>query len=249
MNVFAACLLASGGVLLWAPAPAQPTCSVGPRAGLVGATAYFPNVPRLDADALTIQNGYRVGFAAGAQGVLGWRHWQLQPALLYARHGFHLAGTQANTISTDGVTPAPYEVDVRLNYLALPVNLAYAQRADGQGWQVFAGPYLSALVGGRFRFWQPSTALVVDIAGPVKGGPTPAGSGYDAVQYSQRVDAGGQAGLGYRRRHLLLQATYSVGLRNLTSEGSSHRIGFGPDYKNRVFQLSLAYLFTRKSRA
>jgi hypothetical protein len=244
MNILAACTFFTSCSLLVATAHAQTTFSFGLKGGLTGAKAHYQDSP----NTLTGKASYRLGFEAGVQGVLSWNHWQFQPALLYRRNSFHLAGTQTDVIGTDGVTPAPYEEDIRLSYLTVPVMLAYAQQGNGQGLQVFAGPYLSVLVGGHFRFWRPSTAAIVSVEGPVKGGARPASSFFNFVNYSQRVDAGLQAGLGYRYKQALLQATYSVGLRNLTSENSSSYIGFGPNYKNRVFQVSLAYLFQSKSK-
>jgi hypothetical protein len=241
MNLLAACTLFTSCSLLAATAHAQITYSFGPKGGLTGAKAHYQD------NIVTGKTSYRTGFEAGVQGVLGWNHWQLQPALVYRRNSFHLAGAQADVIGTDGVSPSQYKEDIRLNYLTAPVMLTYAQHGDGQGWQVFAGPYLSALVGGHFRFWRPSTAAIVSIEGPVKGGTRPLSSAFDLVNYSQRMDAGLQAGLGYRHKQVLLQAAYSVGLRNLTSENSRYYIGFGPNYKNRVFQFSLAYLFQLKS--
>jgi hypothetical protein len=246
INIRTACTLFIGSYLLVATAHAQTTFSFGPKGGLTGAKAHYQDNPY--PDIVTGKASYRTGFEAGVQGVLGWNHWQLQPALLYRRNSFHLAGAQADVMGTDGVIPAPYEEDIRLNYLTVPVMLAYAQHGNGLGWQVFAGPYLSVLVGGHYHFWRPSTAAIASVEGPVKGGTRPASSTFDFANYSQRVDAGLQAGLGYRHKQLLLQAAYSVGLRNLTSEGSSSYIGFGPNYKNRVFQVSLAYLFQLKNR-
>ena len=139
---------------------------------------------------------------------------------------------------------------MRLNYVTIPVNLAYAQRPDGRGLQVFAGPYIGVLTGGNYEHqFMPVDPLVG--ASPVIGGSVSAAgqSGTTRTAHSQRVDAGLQAGLGYRAGSLLVQATYSLGLRD---------VGVGPDgygpfnivspsYNNHVFQISLAYLFSPKS--
>ena len=66
-------------------------------------------------------------------------------------------------------------------------------------------------------------------------------------RYARHLDYGLQAGLGYRRGALLLQATYRLGLRSpgvaTTRGGYSYE---GPTYYNRAVQVSLAYLFGPK---
>jgi hypothetical protein len=157
MNLLPACIFFTSCSLLVATAHAQTTFSVGPKGGLTGAKAHYQDNPY--PDIVTGKASYRPGFEAGLQGVLRWNHWQLQPALLYRRNSFHLAGTQADVIGTDGVSPTPYEEDIRLNYLTVPVMLAYTQQGNGRGWQVFAGPYLSVLVGGTSTFGGPPPPL------------------------------------------------------------------------------------------
>jgi hypothetical protein len=135
---------------------------------------------------------------------------------------------------------------VRLNYLTVPLNLAFTLGHAGQGLQVFAGPYVSLLVGGRFA-WQGHFASYqgsapYDAEGSGKVEPANLIPDY-ANLYSRRFDAGLQAGLDYRFGGLLVQAGYSVGLRNLgvPFQFGSHTYD-SPAYYNQAFQASLSYL-------
>ena len=67
--------------------------------------------------------------------------------------------------------------------------------------------------------------------------------------YSRRIDAGCQAGLGYRFGSSLVRVSYSLGLLNL---GVGSQVDYGPngvyskeppEYYNQALQLSFAYLF------
>ena len=67
-------------------------------------------------------------------------------------------------------------------------------------------------------------------------------------RYSRRLDTGLQAGLGYRLGAFQLQASYSLGLRNLATQ---YRFGAytynEAAYRNRAWQVSLSYLVGPKS--
>ncbi|RZK31585.1 MAG: PorT family protein, partial [Hymenobacter sp.] len=137
---------------------------------------------------------------------------------------------------------------IRLNYLTLPVNLAYTQRSDGQGLQAFAGPYASCLVGGHyqndFNFY--TLGATGTFTGQVAAGDHNPGTAGSNATYSKRWDVGVQAGLGYRYQQVLLQVGYSLGLRNLAATIPGYPAGTlvtaTPIY-NRGFQACLAYLF------
>lgn len=233
-------------------AQAQLALSVGPRVGLTLATTRFAPDERYPGVVTTSITSARPGLELGVVGSLSFGHWLVQPAVLYSQKGFHVQGTRSNVISTDGTIPAPYQQANRMTYLTFPLNLVYAQHSTGAGVQLFAGPYLSFLVAGNYQLTLPSTTLVVDVTGDIAGGKRPATfNGFtNHTLYSQRVDAGFQAGLGYQWHQVLLQTAYSVGLRNLApSDFASHSyLGNGPDYRNRVWQLSLAYLLRLKSK-
>ncbi|WP_460585115.1 porin family protein [Hymenobacter arcticus] len=218
-------------MLIATSAQAQVTFSVGPHAGLNVSTVHYTDRP-------TTTTTYRPGFEAGLTGSLGFGHLALEPTLAYAQKGYH-AQDEFNTGST---LIANYD-DFRLNYLTLPVNLVYRQQADGQGFQLFAGPYVGALLGGHF--YESSRAngnLLAEVSGQITAEKS---SSTTPSRPQHRWDAGLQAGIGYRYKEVVFQAGYSLGLRNVQAES-----GFGPiafdytPYYNRAFQASLSYLFS-----
>ena len=247
---FAACCC-----LLTATAQAQVRVSIGPRLGLNLAGAPYAD----DFRAVAYRTTTRTGLEAGLLATVGRGHWAVQPALVFSQKGFVI--DDDNTTSSNGqvnrvVTNNAY----RFNYLTLPLNLAYAQGADGQGLQVFAGAYAGLLLGGSYRsdvsysYRTPTSAGggAVHRAGPVAGGDYYASSGTsDPAFYSRRFDAGLQGGLGYCRGRALLQIGYSLGLRNLGAayrygSGPTAQVAPGPSYRNRAFQAALTYLFASK---
>jgi hypothetical protein len=130
--------------------------------------------------------------------------------------------------------------------------VAYTQYKNGQGLHFFTGPYLSVLVGGHYHLSFPSTAYVHSGGGNMTADKRPANFDpyTDPTYYSQRrLDAGFQAGAGYRYGSALLQASYSLGLRNLAPADFAtwSFIGTGPDYRLWNLQVSIAYLFKLNS--
>jgi hypothetical protein len=230
--------LLAGSLLLTATAHAQATFSFGPRLGLNVSTARFTY----------IETSSHAGFEAGLTGNLQLGHFAVQPSLLFSQKGYQAHG---GLISYD--SPVTYEETVRLNYLTLPLNLAYTLGKAGQGLQVFAGPYLGVLVGGNYQ-------RQVYAAGSYLGGPpseteyrgkVKAASVFSDIdnRYSQRLDAGLQAGIGYRLKGWQVQAGYSMGLRNLASsyQGYNGTLYREAENYNRAFQVSLSYLVGSKS--
>ncbi|MDF7815908.1 porin family protein [Hymenobacter sp. YC55] len=236
-------------LLAAAPVHAQATFRIGPQAGLNQSFGNF-NYPGDDYKKVT--NASRSGAEAGlvAQVGLG-THWALQPAVLYAQKGFAFE---------EDAYDAPYdytyhgEYRFRFNYLTVPLNFVHHSQAGGQGLQVFAGPYVGFLLGGRYsssqsgRYGRGGATRGGSTAGDVKAGDT-----YDnrpnRPYVSQGVDVGLQAGLGYGfARGLQVQLGYSQGLRNL---GAKYAPGLTsdapPTYRTHAFQLSLACLFGPKS--
>jgi hypothetical protein len=178
-------------------------------------------------------SSYRPGFEVGVQGVFQLKHLALQPALRFVQKGLHQRRALGTSVRTQ---------DYRLNYLVLPLNLAYSLRQDGQGLQVVAGPYAGLLLGGRYHstyldvlngndFSQQGQVRAGDYQ-PIPFSPTAAIDD----QYTRRLDLGVQAGLGYRFGPLLAQAEFSFSLRDLAPILASAY--------NRTAQVSLSYLFT-----
>jgi hypothetical protein len=217
-------------------AHAQVRFSAGPQVGYTLTTVNF----KIDNGAATYVTSSRSGFTAGVMADIGFGHLAIQPAVQFTQKGYDQVATYSLVTSNR----------ISLNYLAIPVNLAYTQHSDGQGAQVFAGPYLGILLGGNYS----AETTGGQVSNPEKGKVVAAESYtpnfMDSNFYSRRVDAGLQFGLGYRYQGLLLQAVYSLGLTNQASV--AEQLPGGPryapiTYRNRAFQLSLAYLLGPKS--
>ena len=213
-------------------AQAQVRFTAGPQVGYNLTTVNF----KVDNGAATYATSSKSGFAAGVMADIGFGHLALQPAVQFAQKGYDQVATYSLVTSNR----------IRLNYLAIPINLAYTQHSDGQGAQVFAGPYLGILLGGNYSAETTGGQVSNPERGKVVAAESYTPSFSDSNFYSRRVDAGLQFGLGYRYQGLLLQAAYSLGLTNQASV-AEQRAGGSPyppiTYRNRAFQLSLAYLF------
>jgi hypothetical protein len=228
--------LVTGALLLARTAHAQATFSIGPRVGLNSSAVHFPVDYRTSSTS-------RAGFEAGLTSNVQFGHFALQPSLLFSQKG---SGSSGYLVGLD--TPVTYDEQLRLNYLTLPLNLAFTLGKDGKGLQVFGGPYVSMLLGGHYvrqthegGGYLGGPAYEVEVTGKVK----PASIVSDSDnKYSQRFDTGLQAGVGYRLGGFLLQANYSLGLRNLATQyrGYDGRLYDDPAYYNRSWQVSLSYL-------
>jgi len=253
MKILFTCVRLAASLLLPTLAThAQTTFSVGPRLGLnlAGSTTYH------DYDAgRDLATGTQFGGELGVVANLGFGHWAVQPALLYAQRGFTVQDTYSSP-SSGGTASHTYDDSYRLNYLLLPLNLAYAPHPDGQGVQVLAGPYLGLLLGGTYQYNQRvvradgSSSNGLTSGGDIGIGSTRTPNNRNDQFFVRSPDFGLQAGLGYHAGPLLLQATYSQSLHDLHSDfvvnygqGRGTKTFPGPSYKTRSFQLSLAYLF------
>jgi hypothetical protein len=223
-----------GSLLVASAAQAQATFSVGPRVGLNVSTAHFPSGQTWPEQ---VSSTSRPGVEAGLTSTVQLGHFAVQPSLLFSQKGYRSSGYR---LLIDMVIP--YEEEVRLNYLTLPLNFAFTLGRDGQGLQVFAGPYVSLLVGGNYTTKISSFSEVTD---KVKAASTSDGRS----RYAQRFDGGLQAGLGYRLKDFQLQASYSLGLRNsaVQLQYTGRVFDNEPAYYNRAFQVSLSYLVGSKS--
>lgn len=222
-------------------AHAQVRFSAGPQVGYTLSTAdyKFSNA--------TFDNRYRSGFSGGLTAEVGVGHLLIRPAVLFAQKGYNQEYTNNGSFGTTGTTSSR----TRIDYLTVPLNIGYAQHNDGQGFQVFAGAYFGFVLGGHYNGES-------DYSSPYVSGTqhqTYSGSivtdGNVTSNTDQPVrskDFGVQGGIGYRYQSLLAQLEYSVGLKNVDPNNSSGSSYTGsPTYHNRVFQLSLAYLFGPKS--
>lgn len=252
-------LLISSLLLLAPVAQAQATFGMGLRLGLNAASAPFKDEQR------TYATNSRLGAEAGFAFDVSFGHFVLQPALLFSQKGFTINDTYSTTFSSSGyveTTRTMLNEEYRLNYVTIPLNFAYALRADGQGLQLFAGPYLGFLLGGTYKYDDREEATSNNVvmrsstdtgSGNIVGGDYYSTSSSNTKFYSRSKDAGLQFGLGYRKSNFLLQTGYSMGLRNLGADYQTSYGPFGtktvagPSYYNRAFQVSLAYLFGPKS--
>jgi hypothetical protein len=146
------------------------------------------------------------------------------------------------------------EYTLGLNYLTLPLNLLYSQRPNGHGGQVFIGPYVGWLLGGTYRVRSNQGPGQPSVGGPaydgnVKSGNTYATGTQNNDYYLRGLDAGLQLGVGYGFEALQLQASFSLGLRNIGAAYAPNAGNYyeAPVIKNRGFQLSASYLFGPKS--
>lgn len=245
---FTAFLFTGTLVLAAATVQAQATFRIGPQ---VGVNQSFGRFEYPGDDYKTVTNSSRSGAEAGlvAQVGLG-SHWAVQPAVLYSQKGFAFE---------EDAYDAPYnytyhgEYRFRFNYLTVPLNLVYSSAAGGQGLQVFAGPYVGFLLGGRYSSSQSGRYGNGASRGQSAAGDVEPGDTYnnrpDDPYVSQGLDTGLQAGLGYGfAGGLQVQVGYSQGLRNL---GAKYAPGLTsqapPTYRNQAFQFSVAYLFGPKS--
>lgn len=246
-------LLVASALVAAAPARAQQAFQVGPTLGAALSTVALDQHP-LNA---TTAMPWRGGFLAGATGVYRSKgHWGGLLAVLYTEQGYvqHQAYSSASY---------PYQTTdrVRLNYLRVPVQAMFSQRAGGQGFQAFAGPYVGVLLAGNrthetsdagggstnhgrvivadsYTLPEQSPFVVGDVAYPQ----------LDYNAYSRRFDVGVQGGLGYRLGNTLLQVAYTLGLRNLATTlvypagPAAYSSVAGEPYRTRGAQASLTYL-------
>ena len=237
MNKKSTALLVAGLAGLSLAAHAQATFSIGPKASYSLSSAHFTvaDYP----DYFSTFNSYRSGFEAGVVAQVGFgNHWAVQPALLYARKALGYGTSSYYQPNNYGYYQ---EYTLGLNYLTLPVNVAYSLRPDGQGLQAFAGPYVGLLLGGNYQF-STSSGSSYSAEGKVKAGeyytiPAPGTTTSDVLLH--RFDVGVQAGLGYRVGKVLAQVDFAFGLRDLAPTFS--------DAYSRTAQASLSYLFGSKN--
>lgn len=214
-----ATLLASAGV-----AQAQVRVSGGPLLGLTVSSSRNTRGPGYLG---TSEARYRLGFEAGLTGSFEVGHIALQPAALFCQEGYNIHNEYSGS-TTDN--------NVRLDYLKLPLSLVYMPGAAGQGIRLFAGGYASFLLGGS----QEVSGTALNLKRKVVASNDYQGPG---SYYSRSVDAGLQAGVGYRLNAVLVQATYSQGLRDTYVDLMNVGLFAGSSY-NRSFHLSVAYLFS-----
>ena len=228
MRTFTFLLLVSG--LGLGTAQAQTRFSWGPRLGGNFSTATFNSLAQATAgnSAISIGRSSVVGIQVGVAASIGNGPWLVQPALLFSQKGLKQHASATDTFGNETITES-LTVTNRVNFLELPVNVAYAFGADGQGFQVFAGPYVALGVGGKAEY----TAKVSSTdPNSFFNGEESGSQGYafgstfaepdsnpngpnDAVDARvRRFDAGFNMGVGYRVGPVQVQLGYALGLLN-----------------------------------
>ena len=250
-------ILAGVGPLAASPARAQAVVHVGPQ---VSVGAGFSSYRDGGISARAYHTRMQPGFEAGIVGSVAFGRVAVQPALLFARRGLRIDDTYT-TPTYLAVTKAT----LQLNYLTLPVNVAYTLRADGQGWQLAAGPYVGLLLGGRYTYGnlyagyrRPEYTTEGDLPVAGSGAYHNSAAGPNGVSpatsyYSRRLDAGLQLGVGYRAGASLFRLSFSQGVLN---QGVGEHLDYGSSgiythepatYRTQVLQVSYAYLLGTKS--
>ena len=131
--------------------------------------------------------------------------------LLYSLKGFKME-SEGESASTN------------LNYLEIPLNLAYKFPAsETSNFFVQAGPYLAYALSGKAKYGNESENINFKEDG------------------LKRIDLGVGIGLGFELGPLVPSVSYQLGLSNLNDDSSSDMKA-----KNKVFQISVAYMFGEK---
>lgn len=245
-------LLAAG---LAAPATAQVRVQLDPLGPLrlrlgVRAGAQVTRLTTTAPDYVPAELKYNYwGGQAGLvlEAALGWL--SLQQGVVFSQKGYREKRSWTQELQGTSY-PSKSLVRLRLNYLELPLNLV----ATVHGVQLFAGPYLGVGLGGEYKYTYTKpmrtseyyqTYALTSYANEAKIGfgqksPTP------YYRPFRRLDAGYQAGVGYRRNGWQAQAAYSHGVKN---SYESPYIGYNPPAENRGFQLTLTRFFGRPEPA
>lgn len=206
---------------------------IGPKVGMSFATATDTKVPDNTStqDYKTIITP-QLGIVFNAR--LG-DYVSLRPELLYSQRGFK--------ISNGG-----YTANARFNYLEIPFNVVGTFKAGPGKIEVFAGPSVGYLFGGKIKS---NVANSKDIT--IKGEDEP--SNYNPITaddiYFNYLNVSMNAGLGYNWKGLIFQAEYNYGFSNINphyeNRDSPQESNRG-DYVTRFSSINLAviYLFGGK---
>lgn len=226
MRTFSLFLFASG--LGLGVAQAQTSISFGPRLGGNLSTATFNSLAQATAgnSSIAVGRSSLAGFQAGVAASIGNGPWLVQPALLFSQKGLKQSATATDTFGNETVTQT-LSVTSRVNFLELAVNVVYAFGTDGQGFQVFAGPYVALGVGGKADYTVKVTSSDPNSLfngqnsgsqgnafGSTFADPDPNGSSLEVDARVRRFDAGLNLGVGYRVGPVQLQLGYAFGLLN-----------------------------------
>ncbi len=126
--------------------------------------------------------------------------------------------------SIKGSKVSDFNVTAKINYLEIPINVAYKLPVNGLF--VYAGPYLGYALSGTTEVSGSSTSMTF---------------GNDSSNNAKKMDVGLNIGVGYNLpMHLFVRAQYGMGLSNLQPKGDADNM-----IKNKVFGISVGYYFRR----
>ena len=263
MRNFTFFLLATG--LSVSAARAQTSFSFGPRLGGNLSTATFNSLEQASGSSGTLTSsrspllGVQVGMAAS----FGQGPWTVQPALVFSQKGVRQKAAATETFMGETLNIS-IDATSRVHFIELPVNVVYSFGPDGQGFQVFAGPYLAVGVGGKAEISQkvtlesPNFSFSDEASGsrgfafgnqfiePDFNNPTSTGDEFDARV--RRFDAGANLGVGYRTGPFQVQLSYALGLLNAQPDyPASYQMENTTGY-HRNIQLTATYFLPQASR-
>jgi len=207
---------------------------IGPKVGMSFSTARDTKVPdgQESIDYQTIITP-QIGVVFNAR--LG-DYVSLRPEILYSQRGFKASGTG-------------FTAKGRFNYLEIPFNVVGTIKAGPGKVEVFAGPSVGYLFGGKMKFDAFGSSQDLNIKGedrPSNYGTTPS----DNI-YFNYLNVSMNMGLGYNWKGLIFQAEYNLGLSNITphaedrdSEEESNRGDSVTKFSS--INLAVIYLFGGK---
>lgn len=259
--MFSLCLLSCFAA---GAAQAQTRVSFGPRVGgnLSSATFNALNQASGGGSSLSLSRSSLPGVQVGMGASIGSGPWTLQPALMFSQKGLKQTATASESFAGETVT-LDLRVTSRINYLELPVNVVYTLGADGQGVQLFAGPYVAVGVGGKADYTEkitstnPTSFFNLEASGSqgyafgnTFAEPDPNGANtVDVDARARRLDAGFNAGVGYRTGPFQAQLGYAFGLRNAQPDyPASYRLANTTGYHRSVQLVATYFLPARSGR-
>lgn len=230
-----------GSLFMTGATVAQAQVTFGPRVGLNLANVAVDVEDDDDEPDTKILLAPQVGVTLNAQ----FGNFSIQPSLLFSQKGFRTDEEESEDFQGTTVTYKE-ETSARLNYAEIPVNFVYTT-GEESGFQVFAGPYIGIGLGGKVKY-------DVSITGGSNSFEEEETNKVEFVSeegddentdYLRRLDAGLNAGVGYKAGAFQAQLGYGLGLGNLIPNDQD---GDEPEdeVKNRVIQFSVSYFFGSK---
>ncbi|MGI4863561.1 MAG: outer membrane beta-barrel protein [Janthinobacterium lividum] len=248
-------LLLLGG-LAATTAQAQTRISIGPRLGanLMSASAAAIDQSALSGIDYSYSKSSLLGWQVGLGASFGSGHWEVQPALILTQKGLRqkLAANYSFGVLT---VQENDQIDTRAHYLELPINVVYCLGQDGNGFQLFAGPYVAVGVGGQAHYSLAQTTNDPSYPGDSYDGshkvafgdtfvePDPNASGPGIEARMRRFDAGFNAGVGYRSGPVQVQLGYGLGLLNVQPDYPDSYQVDNTKAHLRTVQLAATYYF------